>query len=298
MLFADNMELIIAKNSGLCYGVKRALQLAKSTRLRKTGPVQTLGELIHNPRVIADLKKEGLSAAAGPESVERGTIIIRSHGVGPDTYQILKKKKIEVVDATCPIVMRIQKLVERLVKKGEDIIIVGNREHPEIRGLLGYSRGRGRIIENEAQARRLPRRKKRAVLAQSTQDLLLYSRVVGALLERTKELDVYNTICHFTQTRQKSTADLAARVDTLFIVGGKRSSNTTKLYHLAKRILPNTHFIESAAEIHPRLLEGAKRIGISGGASTPPEAIAEAVAKIRNSFKRQAQREDVGPWQS
>jgi 4-hydroxy-3-methylbut-2-enyl diphosphate reductase len=292
------MEIIIAKNSGLCYGVKRALQLAKTTRRRKSGPVETLGELIHNPRVIDDLKKEGLFAAASPETIKGGTVIIRSHGVAPGTYRILKKRKIEIVDATCPIVMKIQKLVARLAREGEDIIIVGNREHPEIQGLLGHSRGRGRIIETEAQARRLPRRPRRAVLAQSTQDLILFGRVVSSLLERTGELRVYNTICHFTQTRQKSTAEVAARVDTLFIVGGRRSSNTAKLYHLAKSILPNTHFIESVGEITPRLLRGAKKIGISGGASTPPQAIAEAVAKIRSTIERQAQREDVRPWQS
>jgi 4-hydroxy-3-methylbut-2-enyl diphosphate reductase len=121
---------------------------------------------------------------------------------------------------------------------------------------------------------------------------------VAALLERTQELDVYNTICRSTQTRQKSTSDLASQVDTLLIVGGKNSSNTSKLYEISKRILPNTYFIEGADQITPRLLRGAKKIGISGGASTPPEAIAEAVAKIKNSFKHPSQRENVIQWQS
>jgi len=292
------MEIIIASHSGLCYGVKRALTLAKQTRRRRAGRVMTLGELIHNPRVIADLKALGIESVDDPAAADEGTVVIRSHGVAPGVYQALKKKRIEVVDATCPIVKRIQRLVEGLARRKADIVIVGDPAHPEIRGLLGYSRGRGQIVENEDQARRLPRRKNRAVLAQSTQDVLLFGRVVAALLERTEKLEVYNTICRSTQTRQKSTSDLAARVDVLFIVGGRNSSNTHKLYELSKRILPNTFFIENAGQITPRLLRQAKVIGISGGASTPPEAIAEAVAKIRNSFEHSSQRENRVQWQS
>ena len=292
------MEIIIAKNSGFCYGVRRALQTARSTRRRRAGLILTLGEIIHNPRIIADLEKQGLRSVKDSEAVDGGTIIIRSHGVAPEVYRSLKRKKVAVVDATCPIVKKIQELVARLAKKGQEIIIVGNPAHPEIKGLLGYSRGRGRIVESEARARALPRKKSRAVLAQSTQDVFLFGRIVAAVLERTDELQVFNTVCRFTRTRQKSTSELASRVDTLFIVGGKNSSNTAKLYQISKRILPNTHFIESAAQITPRLLRGAKTIGISGGASTPPEAIAEAVAKIKNSFERHSQRESMVQWKS
>lgn len=292
------MEIIIAKNSGLCYGVRRALQMAQSTRRRKPGEVFTLGELIHNPQVIADLEKQGVQSTEDLDSIHEGTVIIRSHGVAPEIYKILEKKNIEIVDATCPIVKKIQKLVESLAKEGEEIIIVGNKEHPEIKGLIGYSCGKGKIIDNEAQANSLSRKRKRAVLAQSTQDLFLFGQVVAAIIEKTEELKVYNTICHSTQTRQKSTSELASQVDTLFIVGGKNSSNTNKLYQISKRILPQTYFIENARQITPRLLKGAKKIGISGGASTPPEAIEEAVTKIRNSIERHSQRENFVQWQT
>jgi 4-hydroxy-3-methylbut-2-enyl diphosphate reductase len=292
------MEIIVASHSGLCYGVKRALTLAKQTRRQRTGRVMTLGELIHNPRAIADLKALGLESVDDPAAADGGTVVIRSHGVAPGVYRALKRKRIEVIDATCPIVKGIQQLVERLARQKAEIVIVGDPAHPEIRGLIGYSRGRGQIIENEDQARRLPHRKNRAVLAQSTQDILLFGRVVAALLERTDKLEVYSTICRSTQTRQKATSDLASRVDVLFIVGGRNSSNTRKLYEISKRILPKTYFIESASQITPRLLGQAKVIGISGGASTPPEAIAEAVAKIRNSFEHSSQRENRVQWQS
>jgi len=281
------MEVIIAKNSGLCYGVKRALRLARETRKWKTEKVFTFGDLIHNPQVIADLEKKGIHSIDDLGQITDGTVIIRSHGVSPKIYDALEKKQIEIVDATCPIVKKIQKLVEALAKKEEEIIIVGNKKHPEIKGLIGYSRGKGIIIENEGQAGNLSMKKRRAVLAQSTQDLFLFNAVVAALIERTEELSVYNTICQSTQTRQKSASELASCVDTLFIIGGKNSSNTKKLYQISKRILPHTYLIEKADQITPVMVKEAKKIGLSGGASTPPEAIQEAVAKIKSSFKHQ-----------
>jgi len=281
------MEVIIAKNSGLCYGVKRALRLARNTRKRKTEKVFTFGDLIHNPQVISDLEKMGIHSVDDLGQIAEGTVIIRSHGVSPKIYKALDNKKIEIVDATCPIVKKIQKLVEALAEKEEEIIIVGNKKHPEIKGLIGYSREKGIIIENEGQARNLPAKKRRAVLAQSTQDLFLFIAVVSALIERTEELNVYNTICQSTQTRQKSASELASCVDTLFIIGGKNSSNTKKLYQISKRILPQTYLIEKADQITPNMVKNAKKIGLSGGASTPPEAIQEAVAEIKSSHKRQ-----------
>lgn len=278
------MEIIIAKESGLCYGVRRALRIARRTRQQKNGGVHTLGEIIHNPQVIANLKAQGIHPVENLDELEGGTVIIRSHGVSPEIYRMLDEKEIEIIDATCPIVKKIQKLVARLAKKEEEIIIVGNHQHPEIKGLIGYSLGKGVIVENEKQAISLPHKKKRSVLAQSTQDVFLFRKVVASLIEKTEELKVYNTICHFTQTRQRTTSELASSVDTLFIVGGKMSSNTKKLYQISKRIQPNTYFIESAEQITSRMLKGAKRIGLSGGASTPPEAIQEAVMKIKKNF--------------
>ena len=285
------MEIIIAKNTGLCYGVKRALRMARETRRRKEGRVSTLGDLIHNPRVIADLKSQGILPVDDQDNLEEGTVIIRSHGVSPDVYRHLKRKKIEVVDATCPIVKKIQELVAKLAGEKLEIIIVGNKQHPESQGLIGYSRGRGIVIESDRQAAALAFRKKRAVLAQSTQDLFLFERVVSALIEKTEELRVFNTICHSTQTRQRATSELASEVQALLIVGGKNSSNTYQLFQISKRILPRTYFIESADQITPKMLRGAKKIGISGGASTPPEAIEEAVKKIKQNFEQQSHEE-------
>ncbi len=287
------MKIIVAPNAGLCYGVKRALTLAKETRRKRGGRVVSLGDIIHNPQVITDLREKGIDSVADISEVRGGTVIIRSHGVSPDMTRALKRRKIDVVDATCPIVTRIQDLVARLARVKQEIIIVGDPNHPEIRGLIGHSRGFGHIIENEAQAAQLPVRKKRAVLAQSTQDMVLFEKVVGALLRRTGELCAFNTICRSTQTRQRATSELAAQVDVLFIVGGASSSNTRKLYEISKRILRRTYFIENAGQIKPAMLRGASTIGISGGASTPPEAIEDAVRTIEQSFEHNSTRKEI-----
>ena len=285
------MEIIVAAESGLCYGVRRALTMARRTRRLKSGEVATLGDIIHNPRVVAELAAEGIRSAATPGAVRKGTAIIRSHGVSPEVYRRLQRGKIDVVDATCPIVRKIQRLVESLARKGREVVIVGDREHPETRGLLGYSRGRGVVVEDEAGAREPPFRKARAVVAQSTRDVESFRTVAAALIEKTRELAVYNTICDSTRTRQRSAAELAGRVDTLFIVGGRTSSNTARLYEITRRIRRRTFFIENAGQITPAMLRGAETIGITGGASTPPEAIREAVEAIERSVKQKSVRE-------
>jgi 4-hydroxy-3-methylbut-2-enyl diphosphate reductase len=285
------MEIIVAEESGLCYGVKRALAMARRTRRAKAGEVVTLGDLIHNPRVVADLEAQGIGSAEAPEDVRKGTVIIRSHGVSPEVYRRLRRRKIDIVDATCPTVKKIQRLVAALARRNREIVIVGHPGHPETRGLLGYSRGKGVIVEDETQVRDLASRKARAVLAQSTQDFEVFRKVASALIAKTRELSVYNTICDSTRTRQRATSELAGRVDTMFIVGGRASSNTAKLYETSRRIQPRTYFIENARQITPNKLRGACTVGISGGASTPPEAIQEAVDAILRSFKENSARE-------
>ncbi len=276
------MEIVIARESGFCYGVKRALHLARETRRQENSTVYTWGELIHNPTVIQELEKEGIIPTENIDNLKEKTVVIRSHGVSPEIYNLLEKKAKKVIDATCPIVKKIQKLTSRLAQQNLELIIVGNPNHPEIKALLGTSGGRAVIIDKESQAQALPFSRRRAVLAQSTQDRELFSRIVALLVDKTQELRVYNTICRSTQIRQQSTSELASRVDVLFIIGGISSSNTNKLYEISKRIQPRTYFIEKAEQIRPEMLLGVKKIGISGGASTPPEAIQEAVAKIKN----------------
>jgi 4-hydroxy-3-methylbut-2-enyl diphosphate reductase len=288
------MKIVIARNSGFCYGVRRALQLARKTSQKNKGRIFSWGELIHNPEVIARLEKDGIQVASSLSQLRPGDmVIIRSHGVSPAVYRALKRKKVKLVDATCPIVKRIQQTIEKLSHRPGEIVIVGNKNHPEIQGLLGYARGQGLVVETEGQVRILPFRKRRAVLAQSTQDGELFSQVVATLVEKTAELSVYNTICRFTRIRQEATAELASQVEALLIIGGKNSSNTNKLYQISRRLLPRTYFIESPEEIIPEMLQGVRIIGLSGGASTPPEVIQKTVSAISNSFKQNSPQERV-----
>ncbi len=285
------MEIIIAANTGLCYGVRRALTIVRRTRDAAAGPVATLGDLIHNPRVITDLERRGVRSIASPADVRGGTVVIRSHGVPPELRRRLLRKKVEVVDATCPIVAGIQKLIDGLSRPGREVVLVGNPGHPEVLGLLGCGRGRVVLVEDEAGARALPWRRERAVLAQSTQDEDLFGRVVAALVSRTGELHVHNTICRSVRTRQKATAKLAARVDVMFVVGGKTSSNTARLAEIARRIRSRTYLVEDAAGIRQAMLRGAKTIGISGGASTPPAVLKEVVERIKTRSEHKIPRE-------
>ncbi|MFA4926388.1 MAG: 4-hydroxy-3-methylbut-2-enyl diphosphate reductase [Candidatus Aminicenantales bacterium] len=281
------MEIIIARNSGFCYGVKRALRLTRETVKKNQSRIFTWGELIHNPEVISDLEKRGIKITTSLSRLKPGdTVIIRSHGISPAVYRALQKKKINVVDATCPKVKDIQQKVEQLSRTKSEIIIVGNRHHPEIQGLLGYGQHQAVVVENEEQARALPFKKKRAVLAQSTQDMQLFGKIVAILTEKTEELSVYNTICQSTRVRQEATAELASQVEALIIVGGKNSSNTNRLYEISRRKQKRTYFIESPEELTPNMIREARIIGISGGASTPPEVIRKTVLAINNSCQQ------------
>jgi 4-hydroxy-3-methylbut-2-enyl diphosphate reductase len=288
------MKIVVAKNSGFCYGVKRALRLAQETAKRNEPEIYTWGELIHNPEVIADLERRGIKVASSFSQLKAGdTVIIRSHGISPSVYRNLKRKKVKLVDATCPIVKKIQQTVEKLSREPGEIVIVGNSKHPEIQGLLGYSRKKAVVVENEDQAKALPFRKKRMVLAQSTQDGQLFSRVAAALVEKTSELRVYNTICESTRIRQEATTELARQVEALIIIGGRNSSNTNKLYQISKRLLPRTYFIESPEEITPEMLQNVTTLGLSGGASTPPETIKNTIKAINNSYQLNSRQEKV-----
>jgi len=288
------MKIIVAKNSGFCYGVKRALQLALATESKKSNHTCTWGELIHNPEVTRKLEVKGIKVVNSVAQLKTGdTVIIRSHGVSPEVYQKLRKKRIKIIDATCPIVKKIQQTVEKLSRQTGEMIIVGNRNHPEIQGLVSYSRDKALVIENEQEAEAQPFRKKRMVLAQSTQDVKLFSRIVSILLEKTSELMVFNTICDSTRIRQESTAKLAGQVEAMIIVGGRNSSNTNKLYEISRRLLPRTYLIESPEEIKPEMLSGVSRIGLSGGASTPPEVIKKTVTAIQHSVKQNSKQEKV-----
>ena len=290
------MRIRIADHSGFCFGVKRAIKIAREIRKQRKGKVSTFGDLIHNKRVVEELKREGIDSVDDISEIKEGTIIIRSHGVSPAIIDELEKKQVEIIDATCPFVKRIQRLAKKIVDSGYELIIAGDPNHPEIRALIGYTNGEGIIINNLQEIKNLRKKSKRAIIAQSTQDINFFKEIVSKFIDITNELRVLNTICDSTRIRQKSTSKLASEVDIMFIVGDKKSSNTNKLFKIAKEIQPKTYFIENANDIKPEMVDSYEEIGISAGASTPQDLIDEVINKIKGIKSNKCYGEREPKW--
>ena len=276
------MKVLVASCSGFCYGVKRAVELAKSCALNRDGPVYSLGHLIHNKQVVDELIKSGVNvidslSGAVPESI----VIIRSHGVGPEIIARAKHLNIEIVDATCPFVAKAQRIAGDLTGEGIQAVVVGDSDHPEVKGIIGWTGGKALVVANREEVlnKQLPQRV--GVLAQTTQTEANFKNVVDALKEKCREVDVYNTICNATGERQKSAVELSRKVDAMVVVGGINSSNTAKLAELSAAQGTPTYRVETAGELQKQWFEGKKTVGITAGASTPQRIIEEVERRMK-----------------
>ncbi len=275
------MEIKVAESAGFCWGVKRAVNIAVDA-IGKTKKTYCLGELIHNRREIERLKKLGMEFIEDMEALESGnTVIIRSHGVAPQVINFLKNKGLQIVDATCPFVKDVHEKVIRLEKEGYPVLILGNPKHPEVIGIAGHVIKSPMIIDTIEEIERLPRMPKLGVVCQTTLNMNFFREAISLLSLKVKELKVYNTICNATSIRQNEAKKLASQVDVMLIVGGKNSSNTTKLYQISKSVNGRSYHIESKEEIDHSWFEGARSVGITAGASTPQWVIEEVVNYIR-----------------
>jgi len=273
------MEVILAQEAGFCFGVKRALKLVEKA-LKEYGEVFSIGPLIHNQRVIDELKEKGLKVLDSVTEVLKGPVIIRSHGVTKEALADLKKRNIPIIDGTCPNVKKVQKLAQSLSQKGFSILIIGEKDHAEVKGILSYTKGKTIVIESlEDIPESLPKRKI-ALLIQTTQEPERVKEILGFLFERVREMNVYNTLCEAAQKRQKEAVELAKKVDLLFVIGGKESANTRRMVEVCKRVQPRTYHIEGPEEIRPELLKMAKKVGVTGGASTPPSLIKKVYERL------------------
>ncbi|HBT20517.1 MAG TPA: bifunctional 4-hydroxy-3-methylbut-2-enyl diphosphate reductase/30S ribosomal protein S1 [Peptococcaceae bacterium] len=274
------MEIIIADYAGFCFGVKRAIELAEKTLQINKKPVYSLGPLIHNPQVVEKFEKMGLKNIEGIEDVSEGTLIIRSHGAVPEVFAEAEKKDLKLVDATCPFVKRAQRLVQDLKEKGYQVVVVGDKNHPEVIALVGWADNKAIVIKNEEEALKLPHYAKIGVVAQTTQREDNFYNVVGILRKKADDLLVYNTICHATRDRQEAARDLARRVDVVVVVGGRNSSNTRKLAEVCSGTGTVTYHIETAEELKSQWFINKRRVGVTAGASTPDWIIEEVVSKM------------------
>jgi (E)-4-hydroxy-3-methyl-but-2-enyl pyrophosphate reductase len=275
------MRVFLVKKAGFCFGVKRAIKLAFDVATKKDEKVYTWGPLIHNPQVVENLKEKGVFPVEDLRKIKSGTLIIRSHGIHPRILERIKKKKIEVVDATCPFVKKAQKEAMLLSQQGYQVVVVGEADHPEVQGIRGYAEGPVLVINHNRMSRDLPHFKKLGVIAQTTLNIDAFKHVIGELVEKADELKVCNTICHATARAQKATLELAGSMDMMIVVGGHNSANTTRLARLCQKKGTPTRHIETARELRRGWFKGKSKVGVAAGASTPDWLIQEVVEGIR-----------------
>lgn len=289
------MEVILAEHAGFCFGVKRAVDTVYEqieNRGKGGQPIYTFGPIIHNEEVVRDLQDRGVEvissledAEALPES-ERGTVIIRSHGVEKSVCERLKELGFTVVDATCPFVKRIHTTVERESAAGKSIVIVGNAGHPEVEGIRGWSSATTYIIESEEEAEKFVCREgaELCIVSQTTFNYKKFQDVVEIFHKKGYNGSVVNTVCNATEVRQAEARELAARVDVMIVIGGNHSSNTRKLYEICKQECQMTYYIQTLDDLHLQLPKSVRLVGITAGASTPNNIIEEVQNYVRINF--------------
>ncbi len=274
-----DVSIEVARDAGACFGVERALDMAFEAAEQFSGPVNTLGPLIHNPVVVQALEERGVTVVEAPEVGEGATLLLRTHGVTPDVERAARASGATVIDATCPFVKRVHRHAERLEAEGYQVVIVGEKGHPEVEGTLGHAPS-ATVVGSAEEAASLEVGRRAGLVVQTTQSESNLRTVVDALVGRVDELRLFDTICEATSTRQAAAADLAERSDVMIVIGGRNSANTTRLAEICAARCPKTHHIETADEIEAAWLADARHIGITAGASTPQTFIKDVRAAI------------------
>ncbi len=264
------MEVIVAKTAGFCFGVKRAVEQVYEQIEKAEKPVYTYGPIIHNEFVVKDLEEKGVRVLNTEEelaALKDGIVVIRSHGVGKHIYDLLEDHHITVVDATCPFVKKIHRIVEKQTAEGRRVIIIGSPEHPE-------------EIDD------LPVRKdeKLCIVSQTTFNYKKFQDLVEKFEKKGYDILVLNTICNATQERQVEARRIASEVEAMIVIGGRHSSNTQKLYEICQKECKNTYFIQSLGDFNPECVNSVRSVGITAGASTPNQIIEEVHTNVRIKF--------------
>jgi (E)-4-hydroxy-3-methyl-but-2-enyl pyrophosphate reductase len=267
----------LAQHSGFCFGVKRAIQMALKASEQEV-PILTVGPLIHNPQMVEELKSHGILPAENPDDIKDSLVIIRSHGIPLEQKQGLESRGNRLIDATCPYVSKAQEHIRLLCDTGYPIIILGDKEHPEVIAMHSYCPADTWIVDKPED---LPDKtwNKLGVISQTTKSLVMLQNLVQRLIPRVKELRLFNTICTATSLRQDATVNLAKKSDLMIVIGGRNSSNTRMLAALCAEVTQTLH-VETAGEIDPQIVNDKGRIGLTAGASTPDNLIVEVFNKI------------------
>jgi 4-hydroxy-3-methylbut-2-enyl diphosphate reductase len=284
------LKIRVARYAGFCMGVRRAVNIAIDSAQRGNAPVYTLGSLIHNPQVVEALKEKGVLPVDSVRGKPPGRVIIRSHGISPYLREEIESSGFGIIDATCPHVLRTQKIIEKYCAEGYTAVIVGDRGHAEVSALLGYARARGVGVivesEEEAQSLHLPGESdsdaKLCVVAQTTQDTDLYRRVCQRIKSRFPNTIICDTICVSTSARQETLRELCSQVDAVVVVGGKESANTARLAEIAASYPVTVFHIEQAEELNPEQFKEFSSVGVTAGASTPNWVIRSVVKRLKS----------------
>ena len=284
------MNIILAKSAGFCFGVKRAVETVYKESEKNQTPIYTFGPIIHNEEVVADLEKKGVQVIHSTDELKgrpKGTVIIRSHGVERKIYDEIKALGFEIVDATCPFVLKIHRLVEQYSREGYHIIIIGNETHPEVEGIKGWSDPAETTVIGtceEAEKFTLSSEKKVCIVSQTTFNYKKFQDLVEIIEKKEYNICISNTICNATEERQNEARRIARRADAMIVIGDSSSSNTRKLYEICKTECQETFYIQTLSGLELDKLKSSDCIGITAGASTPNNIIEEVYTNVRRKL--------------
>ena len=273
------VKITIAKSAGFCFGVKRAIDLAQEIA-SKNKNVYTFGPLIHNPQEVQRLEKENIKVIEDYSKIEEGILVLRTHGIPLDIYENLSKKEnIKIVDAACPFVKKAQDIIKELSKDSEQIVIVGEKKHPEVVALVSYGKGKCLVVEDKKDVENVKKTDIIYIVSQTTQSPKKFDEIVKEI-SKISQVRVFNTICRATFDRQSAAEKLAKEVDVMIVIGGKNSGNTTRLYQICSKIT-KTYHIENVDELDKSWFDNIKEVGITAGASTPDWIIENIKGRIK-----------------
>ena len=285
------MKINLSQFAGFCDGVKRAYEIVSNLDMAKAkSPVYILGSLVHNPDVIKKVEEKGIkkinySELLNSKEGEIGTLIITAHGVGPEVFRIAKEKNIEIIDTTCPKVIKVQRLAQVFSKRGYEIILVGDKGHEEVEGINSWGDKKAKIISSEEDLNNMEfsQDKKVVVLTQTTQDIDFFKKIEQIIKEKNSQAEIFSTICLATHDRQEEIKKMAQDNDAVIIIGSKESANSKRLAEIAKEKNPNSYFIENAGQLQEEWFKNIEKVLVSAGASTPSWIIEEVIEKL-NTF--------------
>ena len=275
------MEVIVAKTAGFCFGVQRAVDIALQEAQEADGPIYTYGQLIHNDQVTADLEEKGVGILHSKEALKtlkEGTVILRAHGAPPEIYRIIEENGLRLIDATCPFVKKIHRIVQDYSSRGYSVMIAGDASHPEVQGIIGWCvNDHVYVVSEPAQLKGFRKKwdEDIVLVSQTTYNTKKFKELVAVFQENEYTCIVVNTICSATQERQDEAKKIASQVDSMYVIGGRHSSNTRKLYEICKDECENTYYIETLEDFVFQQTGEVHTIGITAGASTPKEIIKE-----------------------